>query len=63
MSYRKLDIMQVALVKSLEGKIELESQSLDSLLEALNIDMPEDRHRAIVDCYLEFEVLNRLLSL
>ena len=63
MSYRKLDIMQVALVKSLEGKIELDSQSLDSLLEALNIDIPEDRHRAMVDCYLEFEVLNRLLGL
>ena len=62
-SYRKLDIMQVALMKNLEGKISLEKQDLDYLLTTLNIEIPKDRHRALADCYLEFEVLKRLLAL
>lgn len=62
-SFRKLDIMQLALIKNLEGKIFLEKQDLDTLLNTLNIEIPENRHRALTDCYLEFEVLNRLLNL
>lgn len=62
-SFRKLDIMQLALIKNLEGKIELEKQDLDTLLNSLDIEIPINRHRALVDCYLELEVLNRLLSL
>jgi DNA polymerase III epsilon subunit-like protein len=60
-SYRKLDIMQVALMKNLEGKLSLEKQDLDYLLTTLDIEIPKDRHRALADCYLEFEVLKRLL--
>lgn len=62
-SYRKLDIMQVALIKNLESKISLEKQDLDYLLTTLDIEIPKDRHRALADCYLEFEVLKRLLTL
>lgn len=61
--YRKLDIMQVALLKSIEGKITLEKQDLDAILKALDIEIPVDRHRALADCYLEFEALKKLLSL
>lgn len=62
-SYRKLDLMQLGLIKTLEGKINLESQALDHMMEKLNIEMVENRHRATVDCYLELEVLKKLLSL
>lgn len=62
-SYRKLDIMQVALLKNLESKIRLEKQDLDYLLKTLDIEIPNDRHRALTDCYLEFEVLKMLLKL
>lgn len=62
-SYRKLDIMQLALIKNLEGKIQLEKQDLDYLLNSLNIDIPDYRHRALGDCQLEYEVLKRLLTL
>lgn len=62
-SYRKLDIMQVALIKNLESKIKIEKQDLDTLLKTLDIYILDDRHRALTDCYLEFEVLKKLLSL
>lgn len=62
-SYRKLDIMQLALIKNMEDKISLEKQDLDYLLTSLNIEIPKDRHRALIDCYLEFEVLKKLLTL
>ncbi len=62
-SYRKLDIMQLALIKNLEGKLNIEKQDLDTLLRTLEINIPEDRHRALTDCYLEFEVLKKLLNL
>lgn len=62
--YKKLDIMQVALIKSIEGKVKLENQHLDHLLKELDIDIKENvRHSAIGDCYLEWEVLNKLLGL
>ena len=38
-------------------KLDLEKLDLDTLLNALNIEMPENRRRAITDCYLELEVL------
>ena len=60
-SYRSLDIMQLAMIKNLEGKISLEKQDLDSILKELEIEIPENRHRALVDCYLEFEALTTLL--
>lgn len=56
-SYRSLDIMQLAMIKNIEGKISLEKQDLDSILKELNIEIPENRHRALTDCYLEFEAL------
>lgn len=69
-SYRNIDIMQLAILKNIEGKIELESQSLDSILEALNIDencIPNHttakRHRALADCYLEYEAYIKLINL
>lgn len=62
-SYRKLDIQQVAIGKSIEGKIELEATNLDTILNALDIEIPEGRHRALTDCYLEFSALTRLLAL
>ncbi len=60
--YRKLDIMQLALIKNIEGKLKIEKQDLDYLLETLEIEIPENRHRALADCYLEFEVLKKLLN-
>lgn len=62
-SYRKLDIMQLALIKNLEGKISLEKQDLDYLLTTLNIEIPEGRHEALSDCYSEYQVLKILLNL
>lgn len=62
-SYRNLDLMQLALIKNIEGKIQLEKQDLDSILKVLNIDIPDKRHRAIVDCNLEYEAIRKLLSL
>lgn len=62
-SYRKLDIMQLALIKSLEGKLDIEKQDLDTILKALNIDIDNNRHRALADCYMEYEALLKLLSL
>lgn len=59
--YKQLDIMQLALIKNIEGKLKLESQSLDSILKALNIPITEGRHTAYIDCYLEYEVLKRLM--
>lgn len=62
-SYRSLDIMQLAMIKNLEGKIILEKQDLDSILKELKIDILENRHRALIDCHLEFEAMIKLLSL
>lgn len=62
-SYRTIDIMQLAMIRNLENKIALENQNLDYLLQALNIDIPTNRHRALADCYLEFEVYKKLLNL
>lgn len=61
-SYRSLDIMQLAMIKNIEGKISLEKQDLDSILKELNIEIPENRHRALTDCYLEFEAMISLLD-
>lgn len=61
--YRKLDIMQLALIKNIEGKIKIEKQDLDLLLKTLNIEIPSNRHRALADCYLEFEVMNKLFEI
>lgn len=61
-SYRSLDLMQLAMIKNIEGKISLEKQDLDSILNKLVIEIPENRHRALTDCYLEFEVLRDLLD-
>ena len=54
--------MQLAMIKNIEGKISLEKQDLDSILKELNIDAPE-RHRALVDCYLEFKAMCKLLKM
>lgn len=62
-SYRSLDIMQLAMIKNLEGKISLEKQDLDSILKELNIEIPENRHRALTDCHLEFEAMIKLLEI
>lgn len=62
-SYRQLDLMQVALVKNLEGKISLESQTLDAILKALNIEVSENRHSALGDCKLTYKALVKLLEL
>ncbi|MEG0296827.1 MAG: 3'-5' exonuclease [Clostridium sp.] len=62
-SYRNFDLMHLALTKNLEGKIELEKLNLDTILTTLGIEIPENRHRALQDCYLEFEAINRLLDL
>lgn len=61
-SYRSLDIMQLAMIKNIEGKISLEKQDLDSILNELEIEIPENRHRALTDCYLEFEAMVTLLD-
>lgn len=61
-SYRNLDIMQLAMIKNIEGKISLEKQDLDSILKELNIEVPE-RHRALIDCYLEFKAMCKLLKM
>ncbi|MEN8079203.1 3'-5' exonuclease [Clostridioides difficile] len=61
-SYRSLDIMQLAMIKNIEGKISLEKQDLDSILNELDIEISENRHRALTDCYLEFEALIALLD-
>lgn len=62
-SYRNLDIMQMALIKNLEGYIELEKQDLDSIAESLDIDIPKERHSAAVDCELTYRVLIELLNI
>ncbi len=62
-SYRSLDIMQLAMIKNIEGKISLEKQDLDSILNELEIEIPENRHRALTDCYLEFKALIDLLDI
>ena len=62
-SYRNLDIMQLAMIKNMEKKISLEKQDLDSILKELNIEVPEKRHRALVDCYLEFKAMCKLLKM
>ena len=62
-NYRNLDIMQLAMIKNIEGKISLEKQDLDSILKELNIEVPEKRHRALVDCYLEFKAMCKLLKM
>lgn len=62
-SYRILDIMQLAMIKNIEGKISLEKQDLDSILKELEIEIPEKRHRALIDCYLEFEAMIALLNM
>ena len=62
-SYRNLDLMQLALIKNLEGKINLEKQDLDHILSKLDIDIPVNRHRALVDCKLEYEAIIKLLNL
>ena len=62
-SYRNLDIMQLAMIKNMERKISLEKQDLDSILKELNIEAPEKRHRALIDCYLEFKSMSALLNM
>ena len=62
-SYRNLDIMQLAMIKNMERKISLEKQDLDSILKELNIEVPEKRHRALIDCYLEFKAMCKLLKM
>ena len=59
--YRKLDIMQLFLIRNIEGKIKAEKQDLDYMLNTLNIEIPADRHSALTDCFLEYEVLKKLL--
>lgn len=61
--HRKLDLMQLALIKNLEGSLNIEKQDLNTLLNALNIEIPDNRHRALVDCYLEYEVFKKLINL
>ena len=61
-SYRTLDIMQLAIIKNIESKIRIKKQDLDSILKELEIEIPEKRHRALIDCYLEFEALVALLD-
>lgn len=62
-SYRQLDLMQLALIKNLEGKVSLESQSLDCILKALNMEIPECRHSALGDCKLTYEAFIKLLKM
>lgn len=62
-SYRSLDIMQLAMIKNIEGKISLEKQDLDSILKELDIEIPQNRHRALTDCYLEFKSMLALLNM
>ena len=59
--YRKLDIMQLFLVRNIEGKVKAEKQDLDYILKELDIVIPEERHSALTDCLLEYEVLKKLL--
>ena len=59
--YRKLDLMQLFLIRNIEGKIKAEKQDLDYILNTLNIEIPTDRHSALKDCFLEYEVLKKLL--
>lgn len=69
-SYRNIDIMQLAILKNIEGKIELEAQNLDTILKVLKINescipsnITAQRHRALADCYLEYEAYIKLLNL
>lgn len=62
-SYRTIDVIQLAIMRNMENKISLEKLNLDYLLETLRLEIPEDRHRALTDCYLEFDVYKRLLEL
>ena len=62
-SYRQLDLMQLALIKNLEGKVALESQSLDCILKALSMEIPECRHSALGDCKLTYEAFIKLLKM
>ena len=55
--------MQLAMIKNIEGKISLEKQDLDSILKELEIEIPENRHRALTDCYLEFKTMCTLLNM
>lgn len=59
--YRKLDIMQLFFIRNIEGKVAAEKQDLDYILNKLNIPIPEERHSALTDCLLEYEVLKKLL--
>ena len=59
--YRKLDIMQLFLIRNIEGKVKAEKQDLDYILKELDIVIPENRHSALTDCLLEYEVLKKLL--
>lgn len=62
-SYRNLDLMQLVLIKNIEGKINLEKQDLDHILSKLNIEIPANRHRALMDCKLEYQAMIKLLNL
>lgn len=57
----KLFLMQLFLIRNIEGKIKAEKQDLDYILNTLNIEIPTDRHSALKDCFLEYEVLKKLL--
>ena len=61
--YKSLDLMQLSLIRNIEGKIVLEKQDLDTILKTLDICIPETRHSALVDCELEFEVFKRLINM
>ena len=44
-------------------KLTYKKQDLDSILKELNIEVTEKRHRALVDCYLEFKAMCKLLKM
>lgn len=62
-SYRNLDLMQLALIKNIQGKIDLEKQDLEHILNKLNIEIPSNRHRALKDCELTYQAMIKLLNL
>lgn len=61
LGYRTLDIMQIALLRNLEGYIELEKQDLDSIIKALGMEYPDCRHHALADCIAEYRVFTNLV--
>lgn len=62
-SYRKLDLMQVALIKNIEGKVHLDNQHLSGILKALELEFEGEQHTALADCKMTYKALCKLLSL